>query len=301
MRRKALAVAGLALVLTLAACGKAPVSAPQLQTDPGANASASLFKDSSALVAAAKAGTEKSKSVDFDAKIDIGTLSMTTTGQAKFDGQNTAMAMTMDVLGQSMEMRLLSGSVYMKLPSAAMKQMGVTKPWAEFSLSDLGSLGQAMGSGDINKLAEQNDPSTTLAQIQKSGTIVSSDKTQLDGQPASHYVFDLDVAKMLDNLPAGVPAQAKTMLAGKNIHMPAELWLNNDQLPLQIKMDMTSMVQAMAPSAAAAKSIGSMKMTMKYTNWGSSVDIVAPPADQVQTGAKLPGTAGGAPTTKKHI
>jgi hypothetical protein len=299
MRRKALAVAGLALVLTLAACGKAPESAPQLQTDPVANAA--LFKDSSALVAAAKAGTAKSKSADFDAKIDNGTVSMTTTGQAEFDGQNTSMAMTMDVLGQSMEMRLLSGSVYMKLPAAAMKQMGVTKPWAKFSLSDLGSLGQAMGSGDVNKLAEQNDPSTTLEQIQKSGTIVSSDKTQLDGQPASHYVFDLDVAKMLDNLPAGVPAEAKSMLAGKNIHLPAELWLNNDQLPMQIKMDMTSMVQAIAPSAAAAKSIGSMKMTMKYTNWGSSVDIVAPPADQVQTGAKLPGTAGGSPTTKKHI
>jgi hypothetical protein len=41
-------------------------------------------------------------------------------------------------------------------------------------------------------------------------------------------------------------------------------------------------------------------VTMKYTNWGATVDIQAPPAGQVQTGAKLPGAAG-APTTKKHI
>jgi hypothetical protein len=284
----ALGCAGIGLVLTLGACGKAPVDGHAMQAAPAAPA---LFKDSKALAMAAKAGTAKNKAVKFSATVEVAGHKITTAGEANYDGANTSMSATMDMLSMKMELRFVGGDLYLKMPAALMKQMGITKEWAEFSPEDLGSLGALLG-GDTTKLAQQNDPSQALDQIQKSGSITSSDKTQLDGQPVSHYVLDLDVDKMMDNLPAGMPAEAKSKLEGKHIHIPAELWLNADQLPVQETMDMSAMMKPLVPSGSAS-SLGAMKMTMKYRDWGVPVTIQAPPAAQVQTGATLPG--------KQHI
>lgn len=286
-----MAVFGLALTLTLGACGKAPVDAgPALQTAP---TSPALFRDSNALVTAAKAGTAKNKAVKFSSTMSVAGQEVTTSGEANYDGANTTVSTTTNTVGMTMEMRIVGGNLYLKMPAAAMKQLGVTKEWAEISLKDMGSLGALLGGGDANKLAQQNDPTDALEQIQKSGSIVSSDKTQLDGQAVSHYVLDLDVDKMMDNLPAAMPADAKAKLEGKHIHIPTELWLNADQLPVQEKMDMTAMMKPLLPAGSSQSALGAMKMTVKYSDWGVPVSIQAPPAAQVQTGAKLPG--------KQHI
>jgi len=116
--------------------------------------------------------------------------------------------------------------------------------------------------------------------ITKAGKITNSEQVPLDGQPTSHYTIDLDFAKMLDEATGQIPGAAgdevKNKLQGKDLHVPAELWLNSDQLPVQMVMDMSKVM-----SAAGAPATGEAKTTVKYTDWGSAVDIHEPPADQV--------------------
>jgi hypothetical protein len=283
MRKTALTAGGLALILALSACGGTtggtalPASAPG-QDKAGSTA---LFSDPLQLVAAAKAGTEKSKSAKFSMQMTAAGMSVKATGQGRFDGTNTAMSMNMDLLGQQLEMRLIGSDMYMKMPESMRASLGSTKPWTKISLTDSSSAGKAL-SDSYNQLAEQNDPSKMLEQIQKAGTISKSESTTLDGQPANHYTIDVDFAKLADQMPAGLPADAKDKLAGQNVHFPMELWVNSDQLPMQIVMDMSALGKAIGGDAAAGQ-MGEMKMTMKYTDWGAPVSVEAPPADQVET------------------
>jgi hypothetical protein len=281
MRRTALAAGGLALILALSACSgtiggtAVPAGTAGSNTKSG---SSSLFSDPLQLVAAAKAGTQKSKSSKFSMEMNVAGMAVTATGQGRYDGTNTAMSMSMDLLGQQMEVRLIGQAIYLKMPDSMRASTGSTKPWTKVSLDDSTAAGKAL-SENYSQLAEQNDPSKMLEQIQKAGTITKSESTTLNGEQANHYTVDIDFAKLADQMPAGLPADAKAQLAGKNVHFPMDLWVNSDQLPMQIITDMSALGSALG--GAEASQLGEMTMTMKYTDWGGPVDVTAPPADQV--------------------
>jgi hypothetical protein len=287
MRKTALAAGGVALVLALSACGggsEAGTAAPTPQVNAGKS---SLFSDPLQLVAAAKAGTEKSKSSKFSMETSTASQSIKATGQASYDGANTAMSMSMDMAGEHMEMVFIGNILYVKVPAAQLAQMGGGKPWIKISTDGSDPMSQALA-GVLNNAAQQNDPTKTLEQISKAGKITKSEQTQLDGQPVTHYTIDLDFAKLLDqfaaSMPGGLPADVKDKVKGESPHFPAELWLNSDQLPVQIAMDMTNVMSAVGAPAEA-----STKTTIRYLDWGAPVDIKAPPADQVGEFPKMGG------------
>jgi len=174
----------------------------------------------------------------------------------------------------SEELRLVSKTVYIKLPEQARAAVSGGKPWAK--LSPDSPAGKALGSS-LDQ-AQQNDPTKFLDTIKQAGTITKSEQTTLDGQSATHYWIDVDFAKAADKFAsAGLSADQLKTLAGKVKTIPMELWLNSDQLPVQITEDLGAIVKA----AGAPAAMQGMKMTMKYSDWGTAVDVQAPPADQV--------------------
>jgi hypothetical protein len=280
MKKASLAAGAVALVMALSACGggaSTPGNAKALSDDTTLG---SPFGDASALAIAASNGTQKAKSSKFTMEMNGGGQSVKGQGQARFDGNNTAMAMTMDVQGQQMEIRLLEKTLYIKVPEAQRSALGTDKPWVKIVPGGTDPMSKAIG-GSFDQMTQQSDPSKMLEQISKAGKITKSEQTQLDGQPANHYTIDIELAKLADQMPGGLPQEAKAQLQGKDIHFPMDVWVNSDQLPLQIVMDMSSMMQALGAPASA----GSMKVTAKYTDWGAPVDVQAPPADQVGTPA----------------
>jgi hypothetical protein len=267
--------------LTLGACSGSTDGTALPQGAAGADTksgSSSLFSDPLQLVAAAKAGTEKSKSSKFSMEMNVAGMAIKASGQGRYEAANPAMSMNMDLLGQQMEMRLIGKTMYMKLPENLRATTGSTKPWTKVALDDSTPEGKAL-SENYSQLAEQNDPSKMLEQIQQAGTMKKSEATTLNGEPANHYTFELDLAKLAGQLPAGLPAEAEAELKGKDVRFPMDLWVNSDQLPMQIVMDMTALGSALG--GAQGGQMGEMKMTMKYTDWGVPVDVAAPPADQV--------------------
>ncbi|MGW4058411.1 hypothetical protein ACWEGE_09025 [Amycolatopsis sp. NPDC004747] len=282
MRKTTLVAAGAALVLTLTACsgnsGTAEPAAAGGQTQAESKGLASPFTDAVQLASASKQGTEKSKSAKFTMEGSAAGQKLTASGAIAMDETDTKFSMTSTAAGQTTEMRLVDKVMYIKLPAEEQKQVGTDKTWAKISADGNDPLSQAM-SGVLSQSAEQSDPSKMLDQVSKAGRIISSDQTELNGQKVNHYKVELDVAKAIDQFTGQVPAAARDkltdMLKGKDVKIPAELWLDKDNLPVQVTMDQGPMMQALGAPA------GDAKMTMKYSDWGTQVDVTAPPADQV--------------------
>ncbi|NBH10664.1 hypothetical protein [Amycolatopsis sp. SID8362] len=283
MRKTTLVAAGAALVLTLTACSGGTTTgtaAPAGEQQSGGSSSglASPFTDAFQLASASKQGTEKSKSAKFTMEGSAAGQTLSATGAMAFDGANTKFSMTSTAAGQTTEMRMVDKVMYLKLPADQQKQMGTDKAWAKISADGTDPISQAMGSA-LSQSAEQSDPSKILEQVSKAGRIISSDQTELNGEQVNHYKVELDVAKAIDQFTGQVPAAARDQinekLKGKDLKIPAELWLNKDNLPVQVTMDQGPMMQALGAPA------GDAKFTMKYSDWGTQVDVEAPPADQV--------------------
>jgi hypothetical protein len=282
MLKTTLVAAGAALVLTLTACSTSgtaePAGAGNQTQAGGGGLLASPFTDAIQLASASKQGTEQSKSAKFSMEGSAAGQTISATGAMAFDGANTKFSMTSTAAGETTEMRMVDKVMYIKLPADQQKQMGTDKSWAKISADGTDPVSQAMGSA-LSQSAEQSDPSKILDQVSKAGRIISSDQTQLNGEQVNHYKVELDIAKALDQFTGQIPAAAREQvnekLKGKDLKIPAELWLNKDNLPVQVTMDQGPMMQALGAPA------GDAKFTMKYSDWGTQVDVTAPPADQV--------------------
>ncbi|WP_103348525.1 hypothetical protein [Amycolatopsis sp. CA-128772] len=294
MRKTTLVAASAAvLALTLTACsgnsGTAQPVAGQSQADGGSKGLASPFTDAIQLASASKQGTEQSKSAKFSMEGSAAGQTMTATGAMAFGGTDTKFSMTTTSAGQTTEMRMVDKVMYIKLPADEQKQMGTDKAWAKISADGTDPVSQSLG-GALSQSADQSDPSKMLEQISKAGRIISSDQTELNGEQVNHYKVELDVAKAVDQFTGQAPAATRDkiadMLKGKDIKIPAELWLNKDNLPVQVTMDQGPMMQALGAPA------GDSKFTMKYSDWGTQVDVTAPPADQVVDFGELMKKAG---------
>ncbi|HKS44773.1 MAG TPA: hypothetical protein VJT49_06575 [Amycolatopsis sp.] len=273
MKKSALLAGGLALVVVVSGCATKTESG-QASGQTGNTGSDSLFGNAQELVLAASAKTQQVKSSKFSLVETVAGQQITGEGQGRYDGANSVMQMTMTVLGQTEEIRLVGKTMYIQLPQAARGAMTGGKPWGRISTD--GDVGKALS--DTLDKAQQNDPSKTLEQIQQAGTITKSEKTTLDGQPVSHYWIDLDFAKAAKSFSsAGVPEEQLQQMAGQVKSIPVELWLNADQLPVQVSEDLGPIMKA----AGAPSNAQNAKMTLKYSDWGTPVDVLAPPADQV--------------------
>ncbi|MDX3194504.1 hypothetical protein PV458_39425 [Streptomyces sp. MN03-5084-2B] len=224
------------------------------------------FDDARALADAATAATASGGSAKFGTDVAVGTVRSKGQGQARFGAGGTAQVMTTDFLGEPAELRLVAGKLYAKVPEGSRDELGTGKPWVVVAADGTDPFSQVLG-GSLTQLAEQNDPAHTLGEIRTAGTIVAAERTDLGGVAAEHYRVDLDLARLGTDLPAGLPADAAARVGGK---FPVELWLDDLHRPLQIVLDLSPIL----PGSDA-------RITTRYSEWGTAVDIQPPPAGEV--------------------
>ncbi len=264
MRRSALAAGAAAFVLVLAGCGNTVDG--QASGGTGGTGGDGGFMNLSELVSSSSDNASEASSSRFTMETTAMGRTMRAEGQARYAGADTAMSMTMDMQGQSVEMRMVDRTMYMKMPQGEGAALGAEsgKPWVEMSLDGDNPVAEAMGGADM---AEQSDPTRILEQLERyGGEIVDTRGTTLDGEQVTQYTVELDTAK------------AATMMGGEQLRaepqpsqdttIPMELYLDSENLPKRIEMNMDVMGQ-------------SSSMVMNYTDWGTPVTIEAPPADQV--------------------
>jgi hypothetical protein len=201
-----------------------------------------------------------------------GAGALSATGDIKFAGTKSAVRMTMDVPSVgSMQMVVVDGTFYLKLPSGLAGLMGGAdsglgdKPWIKLDLGSSDALTRSLGS--TADFANQVDPAQMINQIKSAGTITKVTHETLDGQPTTHYLISVDVSKL-----AG---EEKQSVAGLGLTtLPFDIWVNSDNLPVRI----ITKVGYADPVSGSSQQVA---ITVNYTNWGEPVTVAAPPADQV--------------------
>lgn len=280
MRRTAFVAGGFALVIALAGCGGGSDNA---SGNGSGEALTSPFGSAQELVLAASAQTEKSRSSKFTLDMPVEGQELKASGEGRYDGENSALSMTVDASGEITELIMVDRVMYVKAEGLGEATGG--KPWMKISADGSDPMSMMMGKM-FGELVKNTDPAKVLGQVKDAGTITRSEQAELDGQQATHYSIDLEFAKLVDQQAGmGIPQEMLDKMKEKagDLTLPMELWLNSDQLPLQMTMDMAALNKAAeqlsGQSPPAAADAG--KMIVKYTDWGAPVTIEAPPADQV--------------------
>ena len=276
--RKTLLVAGIGVALiTLAGCGGNAVNgAASAQGAGGApQGSPGQIKTVADLGAIVQHNTGAKNAAHMTMTMNVsGMGAINASGDVKFGGGQTAehMTMTMPSIGD-MEMIMIGTTSYVKVPSsmAGMPGMTSSKPWTKFDMNSMGAGTNSLGS--TANLANQADPTQLISTITQAGTITNVTHDSV----GTHYTITVDMQKMIANLSGNNAAAQKQAMSQWGIKsMPFDIWVNSDNLPVKITTDL-----AMGGMTGSASS--QVGVTVTYTNWGESVTIAAPPADQVST------------------
>jgi hypothetical protein len=285
MRGRTVLVAGIgAAMITLAGCGGHGIAGSATpQGAGGAAAAAPGTSQKIASVADLGALVQHNASGKNSAHVQMamtvpGAGDISAAGDIRFNGTQSAEQMTMTIPGVGgMQMVMVGTTIYLQLPaglSALAGGAGGTKPWTKIDLNGDDALSKSLGS--TAGLADQTDPTQLINKIAAAGTITNVTHENVGGVAATHYAITVDVAKMVATMGSGdAEKQAMSALGVKS--MPFDIWVNSANLPIKI-------VTKLAFANPAGGGSSQVDMTVNYTNWGETVNIQAPPADQVNGG-----------------
>ncbi|KQV71501.1 hypothetical protein ASC64_05690 [Nocardioides sp. Root122] len=190
--------------------------------------------------------------------------SQTMEGQARFaDG---GMEMKASSTGaQPMELILLDKAMYLKSPD-----LGTGDKWLKVDLSDPNSL--------FGMIGKATDPEVMFKAMEAPKKLELVGTEEVDGVETNHYRITLDPAKYIAamDFPSGMADMMPKELV-------TEMWVDGDDLPRKFSQTLE------VPSAAGGKPT-STTSEGTYSDFGTDVEIEAPPADEV-TEDMFPGAA----------
>lgn len=268
-----------ALTLVVTGCGTRPGATAE-NKGGGELALATPFTDALGLVEAAKQGTQKAKSFKATITKAFGATKLESFMSAHYDGEASKISATVPGAGETLEMRVDGRILYFTLPAAERARLLALIPWARVYRDSPDPRTKVLIE-TMSKSIETGAPAKQLELVEKTGRIIDSAQSRLDGVPVNHYFVELDVKKQLDlflgdEIPIDQRAEIEKRFEGKDLRIPAELWLNAEQLPLKMTMDMTGFRKTMGKPDT-----GKVEWTYTYRDWGEPVKLALPSAADV--------------------
>jgi len=263
MRRVTMFAAGAVLTgLALAGCGAKQATS---NNDGGGETlqilAANIGKSSSA-----KQGVHLVMSMDLSGQ------AIKADGDFKFGGA-PAMDINYELPGIGGAKILLVDDVfYFQLPAQLQKN---GKPWIKLDLNGSDQLSKTLG-GALKETKKNSDPSQVLNQIKDAGEITATKQEDLNGKPTTHYSVTVDVKKAAQKVDPDLKSAMEKVAEGGVSSYPMELWVDKEGLPVRITVETPF-------TNPATQKVDQLKMTLDYSDWGRSVSVTAPPADQVGT------------------
>jgi hypothetical protein len=136
---------------------------------------------------------------------------------------------------------------------------------------DLQQASEAMGK-DLNGLLAQagQNPAQVLDMLRASGEVVEVGTETVNGESTTHYRATIDLAKAADQLGPDAQAMLKRLsAAGAPTTFPVDVWIGDDGLVRRVVLD---------ESFSANGQSGGAKVTLDLSDYGTPVDVTAPPS-----------------------
>ncbi len=171
------------------------------------------------------------------------------------------------------EMRGIDDKVYVK--SAAFSMLtGDKAPWVEMDPKELGVDTNQLWSG-----IGASDPTAGLSYLNSldvDAPIETVGNEEIRGMAATHYRAEVDTAKVAAAFPNTKKQLDASALPAK---FPIDVWINNDGRTVRTTTDFT-----MAQGGSGMKA----KISVDYFDFGTKVDVQAPPASDVRSVDDIP-------------
>ncbi|HEY4456725.1 MAG TPA: hypothetical protein VGN81_20605 [Pseudonocardiaceae bacterium] len=264
--------------IAVAACGSGSVpgaAAPTPSTTKAAAPTSPVDAVEAAYTSTTSAGTAK---IAIDMAMTVQGTKIDFGGNGVMDFANKTGDMTVNAMGMDMETRTIDGVEYLHMPSELSAQ-SKTKPWVKL---DLNKAVQDKFGASLSQLGggASNDPSQILSYLQGVGSDVHNDgPATVDGTATTHYTatMSVDALAQKEHLSQDTVSTLEAAI-GKTMTM--QLWIDG-----QNRLRQMSYGQTMNPAAlgGAGSDVGPITadMTMKLSDFGTPVNVSAPPADQV--------------------
>ncbi len=176
------------------------------------------------------------------------------TGQARFGADGVEMKAS-GTGAQAMEMILVDKAMYMKSPS-----FGTGDKWLKIDLSDPNSL--------FGMIGKATDPEVMFKAMESPKKLELLGSEEVDGVETNHYRITMDPTSYLKAME--FPAAMADMLPKDLV---TEMWVDADNLPRKFAQT----VEVKSPNGGTTKS----NTEGTYSDFGTDVEIEAPPANQV--------------------
>lgn len=175
-------------------------------------------------------------------------------GQARFGDSGIEMKAS-GTGAQAMELILLDQAMYMKSPA-----LGTGDTWIKIDLSDPHSL--------FGMIGKATDPEVMFKAMQSPEKLELIGTEDVDGVATHHYRITMDPSQYLAAM--DFPAAMADMLPKELV---TQMWIDADNLPRKFAQTIE------VPSASGAATSSTTEGT--YSDFGTDVEIEAPPADEV--------------------
>ena len=279
MRKSGIAIA-MAAALAFAACGSSGPS-QSAPTTPVKNGRAVV------LTSVVKTAAADSAKVSIDMSFDgFGAgLNMSADGAIDFASGDSDITMEFggggilgSLLPPDVEARRVDGTTYVHMPVG----LPSGKEWIAVPSGSAGS-----GSNTALGIGNSTSPTKILAYLEKVSNGVKEVGTEtVRGVETTHYTAEVDLGKAVDG--ADVPHALRDevgKVAGDIGTVPVDIYIDGDGLLRREKLEMNfgSFFSGVGGASGAAGSGSTVTMQLDLYDFGSPVNVEAPPADQVTT------------------
>ena len=236
-------------------------------------------------VAAAKTVETGSSRVEFTVAMKVNGESVDMSGSGAFDYQEARgeviYRMQLPMFGEvGMDMRMVGTKIFVRLPEAISGGLTGGKDWVGM---DVGKSLEQAGLGGLD-FTQQQDPGQTLQYLRAASTgVTEAGSATVRGVETTRYTGRLDFRKALADgidglgLPAAERQRAREGMQrmldqlGAN-GVPFEVFVDDDGLLRRMRMDMSMTVEGESMT---------MAMKMDYFDFGTDVNVQAPPPSDV--------------------
>ncbi|HEV2742710.1 MAG TPA: hypothetical protein VGV91_06120 [Rubrobacter sp.] len=216
-----------------------------------------------------------------------GVITVKGAGATDFSGAASSLTIGTPGMGD-LEMRQVGETVYVKLPDEFAARTSGAKPWVRVDLDTL--YGQQYGGAPVQGGAS-GDPTRQLEYLRGvSDSVERGGEERVRGVPTTHYEAIVDLNREVAGQDAGVK-EANQELVKKlgTSKLPVEVWVDEENRVRRYALD----VSAPMPKSAASQGVSQgddrlrTRMVIEYYDFGTPVDVQAPPRDQTMDGSKL--------------
>lgn len=236
----------------------------------GGSGSSSTQQSATQLVQAAYTKTTAEKSAKVSMSGNIAGQTLTGSGVISFVDQTSEL--TVSTAQGTIETRTVGGVTYTKLPAAAATALHSSKPWLKIDSATSGKVGAS--------LPQPGDFSAYLQGISSSVTKVGTSSVR--GTATTHYKAQVDLDKVAA-ASTGAQKQAVTALEKANgtKTFPLEVWLDKGGLVRRVRTSVPLPKAASTGASAGSSSTQNSVVTVEYYDFGTAVNVSAPPASQI--------------------